>query len=65
MFTGLDSCQVQKLPSQLLLLRFDYILGIHKFSGSSSYPYNEGIFLGILGDLFLLFCLLLHKMYLV
>ena len=49
----------------MLVTRIDYIIGIHKFSGPASYPFNEGILVGILPDLFMLFALLLHKNYLI
>ena len=50
---------------EILVRRIDYILGIHKFAGPSSFPRDEGILHGIIGDLLVLFALLLHKNYLV
>jgi hypothetical protein len=38
--------------------RADYVFGLHKFMRSSSLPHDEGLFLGLLPDLFLLLGLL-------
>jgi hypothetical protein len=40
------------------------LIGIHKFSGPASFPKNEGILFGIIGDILLLMAYLIHKEYL-
>ena len=45
--------------------RLDYIIGIHKFSGPSSYPKDQGLLVGIAVDLVVLIALLLQKNYLI
>jgi piezo-type mechanosensitive ion channel component 1/2 len=59
-----DKCNNEDLIPQVLANRIDYIIGIHKFSGPTSYPRNEGVFRGIIADVLLLMVLLLHKQYL-
>lgn len=44
-----------------LIDRIDYILGIHKFSGNSSYPKNVGFFFGVLWDYLVLIFLLFYR----
>lgn len=49
---------------EILLKRFDYILGVHKFTGPYSYPYDQGILQGLIGDIMVLITLLALKNYL-
>jgi hypothetical protein len=53
------------IPPEVLLNRFDYILGVHKYSGPASYPVNQGILVGIMPDLIVLLTLVLLKNYLI
>jgi len=50
---------------QILVTRMDYIIGIRKFAGPSSFPKDQGIFWGVFGDMLVLLALLIHKQYLV
>ena len=47
-------------PSELVN-RIDFVIGIRKFSGNSSYPKNHGLFLGLIWDYLVLFSLLIHR----
>jgi hypothetical protein len=59
-----DICSSTELPQEQLASRSDYLIGIHKFSGSASFPKNQGLFFGILADTLLLIAYLIHKEYL-
>lgn len=59
-----EGCSSAPVMGEVLVSRIDYIVGIHKFSGPASHPKDQGILLGIIGDLLVLFALLLHKNYL-
>ena len=59
-----DRCNNEDITSQELSQRVDYIIGIHKYSGPSSYPRNVGTFWGILADIVLMLTLIIHKSYL-
>ena len=62
---SISTCQDSTyLTPEVLLVRIDYIIGIHKYSGTASYPLDEGVLKGILLDMFVLLALLLHKNYL-
>jgi hypothetical protein len=37
-FFSVDTCTDSTILSEILVTRVDYIIGIHKFSGSASYP---------------------------
>ena len=62
---SIEGCSSNPVLPEVLITRIDYIIGIHKFAGPSSYPYNEGILNGIITDLLVLFALLLHKNFLI
>lgn len=62
---SIDQCIYTTFSSETLLKRIDYVIGIHKFSGTSSYPKDEGILRGITQDLLVMLALLLHKNYLI
>jgi hypothetical protein len=47
--------------SSELIQRLDYIIGIKKFTGNSSYPKNQGLFSGIIWDYIIFLCLLIQK----
>ena len=49
----------------MLVRRIDFIIGLQKYSGPSSYPRDIGIFRGILWDLLLLIMLVNLKSYLI
>jgi hypothetical protein len=59
-----DRCNNEDITSLELSQRVDYIIGIHKYSGPSSYPRNVGTFWGILADIVLMLSLILHKSFL-
>lgn len=65
MSEGCPAVEVAANSEQLLTSRLDYIIGIRKFAGPSSFPRDQGIFWGVLGDLLVLLALLVHKSYLV
>ena len=44
-----------------LLIRKDYIIGIRKYNGPSSYPLNEGFFFGVIWDYLILLSLFTQK----
>ena len=44
-----------------LITRIDYIIGIRKYTGPSSYPINEGFLLGVIWDYLVLLVLLIQK----
>ena len=60
-YTGDSVCISRSFSEAELISRIDYIIGIHKFSGNSSYPKNQGFFLGVLCDYLVLLFLLLHR----
>ena len=62
---SIDGCSNKRILPEVLIMRIDYIIGIHKYAGPSSYPHDQGIFFGIVYDLLVLFALLLHKTYLI
>jgi hypothetical protein len=39
---------------EVLIVRYDYMIGIYKFSGPSSFPRDQGIFRGLFWDIVLL-----------
>jgi hypothetical protein len=59
-----NECSFSAVSPDVLLLRIDYLIGIHKYAGGSSYPKNEGIFWGLFPDIVVIVALLLHKNYL-
>lgn len=59
-----DKCNNEDITVVELSSRIDYIIGIHKYSGPASYPRNVGTFWGVLADIILLLCLLIHKSFL-
>lgn len=60
-----DGCSAPPMMTETLLNRIDYIIGIHKFAGASSFPKDQGILEGIAPDLLVLLALLLHKDFLI
>ena len=60
-YTGDSACISRGFSEAELIGRIDYIIGIHKFSGNSSYPKNQGFFLGVLCDYLVLLLLLVHR----
>jgi len=64
-YTGEGSCSQQNVASSILVSRYDYIIGIHKFSGPNSYDQTQGILRGIIGDILVILAIILHKNYLV
>lgn len=62
---SIEGCSAIPALPEVLIIRLDYIIGIHKFAGPSSYPHDEGILNGIICDLLVLFALLLHKNFLI
>lgn len=60
-YTGESACSSRSFSEAELVSRIDYIIGIHKFAGSASYPKNQGFFLGVLCDYLVLLFLLLHR----
>jgi len=65
MSKGCPAIESAANAEQLLVNRIDYIIGIKKFAGPSSFPKDQGIFWGVFGDLLVLLALLIHKSYLV
>lgn len=59
------SCNDVEIAGEVLVRRFDYVIGLQKFSGGASYPRNLGIFRGIVFDFILLVVLVFLKSYLV
>ena len=55
-----DYCQ--RLPTHALVTRIDFIIGIHKFYGPSSF--GNGLLRGLFIPILLFFLLLMHKQYL-
>ena len=60
-----QECAAAPVIPESLIQRLDYIIGIHKFAGESSYPRDQGMLKGIAADLLTLLALLLHKNYLI
>lgn len=60
-----EGCATTPVIPEILLRRVDYIIGIHKFAGPFSFPRDQGILQGIVGDLLVLLTLLLLKNYLI
>lgn len=60
-YTGESVCIGRSFAEVDLISRIDYIIGIHKFSGNSSYPKNQGFFVGVLCDYMVLLFLLLYR----
>lgn len=58
-----EECNLQQVPAEALLKRFDYILGVHKYSGPASYPQDQGILWGTMPDLIVLFMILNVRIY--
>jgi hypothetical protein len=65
MSEGCPKVEAATTSEQLLVSRLDYIIGIHKFAGPSSFPRDQGIFWGVFGDILILIAILIHKSYLV
>ena len=63
-WTMKDGCEAHVMDPAILVRRFDYIFGIYKFTGPASLPKDQGIFLGLIGDILIISCLLFHKGYL-
>jgi len=59
-----SSCSSQLISAENLLKRLDYIIGVHKYSGTASYPRDIGLFIGILPDLLVFGSLLVVRYYL-
>ncbi|TNV87609.1 hypothetical protein FGO68_gene11570 [Halteria grandinella] len=62
-FFSFEQCSYQKVPSEALIKRLDYIIGLHKYTGPASYPREQGILFGIMPDLIVLFMILNVKIY--
>jgi len=60
----MQGCANITVMPEVLLKRLDYVVGVHKFTGPYSYPYEQGILEGIMGDMIVLISLLVHKNYL-
>lgn len=58
-------CNDVEISREVLVRRFDYLLGLQKYNGGASYPRNIGIFKGIIFDIILLVMLVYLKTYLV
>lgn len=56
---SVETCSSQLISAEALMSRLDYIIGIHKFTGPSSYPKDQGLLVGIAVDLVVLIALLL------
>lgn len=65
MSKGCPATEAAANSESILVTRIDYVIGIRKFAGPSSFPKDQGIFLGVLGDILVLLALLIHKNYLV
>lgn len=50
---------------EVLLKRFDFIIGVNKFAGPYSFPRDQGLLRGLIGDLIVLLSLLVLKNYLI
>ena len=55
------SCDVYLNDPWTLTKRYDYIIGIVKFTGDSSYPVNRGLFRGLFWDVAAFMCLVLVR----
>lgn len=60
-FSFLDSCASDEIDPLILYQRIDFLVGIRKFYGESSFPKNQGIILGLIWDFILLLTLIFHK----
>jgi hypothetical protein len=57
------NCDAEEIPSEALVSRIDYVIGLQKFSGPAAYPKSVSIFRGLLWNLILLVLLVLLKVY--
>ena len=60
-YDGDIACENIRVNPSDLINRIDFIIGIRKFSGNSSYPKNHGLFLGLIWDYLVLFSLLIYR----
>ena len=56
-----EACYNFNINPSDLINRIDFIIGIRKYSGNSSYPKNQGFFIGVLIDYLVLLCLLIQR----
>jgi hypothetical protein len=59
----MSKCSDEEVPFELLITRYDFIVGLQKFNGPASYPMNQGIFRGLFWDLALLVALINLRRY--
>ena len=60
-FSFTESCKKMQINSYYLYQRWEYLIGIHKFYGESSFPKNIGLFNGLIWDYLCLLSILFHK----
>lgn len=64
-FFSVEACDSYPVSPETLIDRIDYIIGVHKFSGPSSFPRDQGIVGGMTNDVLVLFTLMLLKNYMI
>ena len=60
-FSFSDFCEFSTVDNFFLYSRIDYLIGIRKFYGESSFPKNGGMFLGLIYDYFIIISLVIHR----
>ena len=56
-----DFCENIQLNQNEIVSRIDYLIGIRKYTGHSSYPKNQGFMLGVIWDYIILLTLFVQK----
>ena len=60
---GLCNCSSAEVPHEVLVKRYDYVIGIHKLNGNASLNANDSLLNGLLCDLVLLVLLVYLKIF--
>ncbi len=51
-------CSDEEIPPEILIQRYDFVIGLQKFYGPSSFPRDQGILRGLIWDLILMVMLI-------